>query len=196
MEDPRGPVPCRVDGCDQTVFVFVHGYCKVHYSRWSKGRPLDLYRMNESERFWSKVDKETSPEGCWNWTGTRNYNGHERFSIGRKMAYAHRYSYEVEHGPVPEGLVVDHKCRNRGCVNPDHLQAVTPAENGQNRGIDSRNSTGYRGVSWDKRSSKYIAQVRFQGRTNFCGYYDRAEDAAAAARAKRLELYSNNVYDE
>ena len=76
-------------------------------------------------RFWSFVDKSGE---CWVWTGWNNgrYPG---FSVGRTKLYAHRFSYELHKGPIPEGAVIDHTCRNKMCVNPAHLEAVTNQEN-------------------------------------------------------------------
>lgn len=79
-------------------------------------------------RFWKKVNKT---ETCWEWTGalTSKGYGHLRRTRVRTMAAAHRLSYELHKGMIPDDLVLDHLCRNRKCCNPDHLEAVTVAEN-------------------------------------------------------------------
>jgi hypothetical protein len=80
-------------------------------------------------RFWSKVEKQSGEYGtCWLWTGCKMHKGYGLFDDGRTRR-VHRWSYETFIGPIPEGLVLDHLCRVRHCVNPDHLEAVTQAEN-------------------------------------------------------------------
>jgi hypothetical protein len=80
-----------------------------------------------------RVERNIMPEpnsGCWLWTGTVTTHGYGQFAYyGIKHRSAHRYVYEQINGRVPDGLVLDHKCRVRSCVNPDHLEPVTYAEN-------------------------------------------------------------------
>ena len=80
------------------------------------------------ERFWDKV--EPCPmSGCWHWTAAGTGNGYGQIFFDGKVRMAHRVSYEVLVSPIPDGLQIDHLCRNRGCCNPTHLEPVTPREN-------------------------------------------------------------------
>lgn len=67
--------------------------------------------------------------GCWNWLGDILRNGYGRLTYQNKGRLVHRFSYEWHVGPIPEGLQIDHLCRNRHCCNPQHLEAVTPRVN-------------------------------------------------------------------
>jgi hypothetical protein len=67
--------------------------------------------------------------GCWLWLGSGNQYGYGRMLINRQSFLAHRVSYEIHKGPIPDGLELDHLCRVRCCVNPDHLEPVTHEEN-------------------------------------------------------------------
>lgn len=73
-----------------------------------------------------KVDELT---GCWLWQAQLSYEGYAKFQIGRKNALAHRVAYEYWVGKIPKGLEIDHLCRTRNCVNPQHLEAVDHDEN-------------------------------------------------------------------
>lgn len=96
--------------------------------------------VDESTRFWSKVDKTGD---CWVWiAGLRSgYGQFRRTRDHGNPALAHRYAYELVNGKIPDGLQLDHLCRNRACVNPDHLEPVTQQVN-MLRGHQSRLANG------------------------------------------------------
>jgi hypothetical protein len=86
------------------------------------------------ERLWGRVDK-TADGGCWVWTGALNAAGYGAIGKDNKVLRVHRVTYELLVGPIPEGLQLDHLCRNRACCNPEHLEPVTNRTNwlrGQN----------------------------------------------------------------
>lgn len=91
------------------------------------GKPRGKYRVRPTaERFWPKVDKSGE---CWLWMPALRPDGYGYFHLDGRMQLAHRVSYALSVGPIPEGLQIDHLCRVRACVRPDHLEAVTQAEN-------------------------------------------------------------------
>lgn len=79
-------------------------------------------------RFWTKVHAPKLT-ACWEWTASRR-NGYGQFGVSADaIVPAHRFAYEYLVGPIPEGLVIDHLCRNPACVNPRHLEPVSSGEN-------------------------------------------------------------------
>lgn len=82
--------------------------------------------MTPEDRFWAKVDQSGD---CWTWAGVKDDRGYGRFTVQGRKVLTHRFAYELLVGPIPDGLVIDHLCRNPRCVNPAHLEPVTTREN-------------------------------------------------------------------
>ncbi len=92
-----------------------------------RGRPA-------ADRFWGKVRFSLELYGCWVWTAVKNKGGYGQFWDGKRQVLSYRWSYERARGPVPNGLQLDHLCRNPSCIRPDHLEAVTQQVNSK-RGV-------------------------------------------------------------
>lgn len=124
---PKGRSGCYVVGCSGEHHAL--GVCLQHYRRLHRtGTTGEPYPQTPEERFWLRVE----PTGfCWYWIGgkTKGSSGYGSFYWGGKHTVAHRWAYEFLVGPIAEGLELDHLCRNHPCVNPDHLEPVTRAEN-------------------------------------------------------------------
>ena len=85
-------------------------------------------RPTLDDRLWRRIDIG-DPAACWEWTGGRSSAGYGYITAGGRKQPVHRVVYELLVGPIPEGLALDHLCRNVRCVNPDHLEPVTWREN-------------------------------------------------------------------
>lgn len=134
------------------------------------------------ERFWAKVDL-AGADGCWEWQAAKFVDGYGMFKMpGRagKVVRAHRFAYEVLVGLIPTGLTIDHLCCNRACVNPDHLEPVTGAENTR------RAVPGMSKKTHCPRGHAYDAQNTRVGRDGFrrCRACDRITNAHSNARRK------------
>ena len=101
-------------------------------TRQTRGRvgpePFRGGEVRGLEKFWSLVLLPQG-DGCWGWRGSVAGNGYASLSVDGERVYAHRFAYVMTFGEIPEGLEIDHLCRNRWCVRPSHLEAVTHREN-------------------------------------------------------------------
>jgi hypothetical protein len=182
---------CAAPGCEGPHSGW--DYCNKHYLRLRDTGKLDLDVKSMEQRFWEKVSKT---ETCWIWTAAVNGAGYGIFRNDSRNWRAHRVAYELLVGPIPPGMPLDHMCHTRACVNPVHLQPVTTGENAQNRrGAMPRNSSGVRGVSWNKRQRKWSVYAKVNGRRQWGGVYDDLAEAEATAIALRNRLMTNNLLD-
>jgi hypothetical protein len=94
-------------------------------------------------RFWAKVDR-LDAAGCWEWTARRHRQGYGEIMIGRRKTKAHRVSWTIARGPIPDGVCVLHRCDNPACCNPDHLFLGTQADNIHDMVRKGRQGTGNR----------------------------------------------------
>lgn len=195
MKDLTG-VPggiCKFDECGLPYYSL--SYCIGHYRQHKNGRGMKPLRPRReptfSGRFWTKVEKT---ETCWLWTGGKT-DGYGRISVNGDMQLAHRLTFSWENGPIPDGMVVDHRCHQRNCVRPEHLRLATAKQNTEHRlGATRLNILGIRGVSKNP-YGKYSARVSHNKEKYHVGTFATAEEAEAAVVAKRIELFTHNDLD-
>lgn len=134
-----------LDNRRENLFLVHHGEWQVgdssrsHIAKNNRSRSRNdsRERKSEHERFWMYVGKNSNTD-CWEWTGSKTLTGYGHLNINAKSIYAHRISYELFNGPIPDGLCVCHSCDNPGCVNPSHLWVGTMADNMHDRDAKGR----------------------------------------------------------
>lgn len=118
---------------------------------------------SSQNRFWAKVAR-AGPENCWIWTAYRLPDGYGQFRIEGRTVRAHRFSYELSVGPIPNGLCVLHHCDNPPCVNPAHLWIGTQIDNLRDRDAKWRQARG-RHHGRAKLTEKDVQKIRLDNRT-------------------------------
>ena len=176
---------CGLPGCDRRHYG--RGLCSMHYQRERKGStgrrfssPEESFLARTEPLLWS---------GCLIWTGGLHPSGHGLIRLRGQMVGAHRFAWEQEYGPIPDGMQVDHICHNRACCEVSHLRLATAQQNARNRsGPLPGSATGLRGVV--RRGSRFEAYIRpGGGRHVSLGRFGTAEEAFEVASAGRREHY-------
>ena len=156
------------------------------------------------DRFWARVDLDGPIDGvlgtrCWVWTGFCDHHGYGKISLGEKngkVVFSHRVCYGFLVRPLVGVERLDHICHNPACVRPEHLRIVTQKQNNENRGVLNRNNTsGVRGVYWNRGRGKWQAYVTHNKKAMYLGLFSDIKEAEAVVIKKRNELFTHNDLD-
>ena len=179
---------CSIDGCGARAKA--RGWCGKHYQAWTKHGDPEFQREHPIYRDPAKaIAARTERRGdCLIWTGRIGVDGYGYMKTGGKVRHAHRIAWELERGPIPEGMQVDHTCWNPACVAVEHLRLATPHENLRSlQGPKSTNrSTGYRNIR--PNGSGYEVCITKNG-VKHSKTLRTLNDAIDYANAKRAELF-------
>ena len=191
---PAGRPPCSVAGCEKESHA--RSLCPMHYQRMRQFGSLESPMPTIHERFMAKVRKD---ESCWIWQASMDGKGYGQIRVTRdgveRLVQAHRLSYELFVGPIPDGKHVDHICHVIKCVNPAHLRTATVKENMEHRsGAAKHSQTGVRGVSL-KSPGKYRATIGHNGRHFTVGTFATIAEASSAVIEARNEVFTHNDLD-
>lgn len=164
-----------------------------------KGRPMKYIKGHQNYRrardvrsVFEDLSYPDPNSGCFVWAGTTRPDGYALFSVKGRSILAARVAWELANGPVPKGMEIRHKCHQRFCVNPDHLQLGTHAQNMADMVLARRGRRGGLPYGVKKQNGRgWIGRVCLpgqKGRTVHLGTFDTIEDAAAAVEQRRAEL--------
>jgi len=149
----------------------------------------DMSRLNKTtlQRFF---DNTIVSNGCWLWNGGVSDNGYGNMSVGGKKYLAHRISFELFVGPIPEGSMCLHSCDNRSCVNPGHLRLGDSRDNHRDMAMRYRGSRSKRGLPFGAYpcNKKYGSHVWNGKKLVYLGVYDTPEQAHKVAIETKQEI--------
>lgn len=194
---------CESEACDRTAEI--KGLCRGHRRRQRNGSaidtPISLSNSGKAQavpiaEHFRRRAIDTGLDTCWEWGGFVNAAGYPYLVASGKKYRAHRVSWELANGPIPEGALVDHICHTPTCTNPRHLRIATHSENGANRsGPAANNSSGYRGVhrvaTKGLKSERWKVQVKHEGKLHYGGMYEDPAVANLVAIALRERLHGD-----
>lgn len=153
---------CGVPDCE--VESYCRGYCRKHYKRlWRHGDPefmaQPLFRGSSLAEQFHHYAPDLPAAGCAEWRGRRTPQGYGVVYFGDRPHGAHRVSHEIHTGPIPEGLMIRHKCDNPPCVNPDHLETGTSEDNVRDAVERGRAARGT-GIASSKLDEEKVHRIR------------------------------------
>jgi len=171
--------------------------CSKHYNRFRKhGDPNYVSRhFDPLEKFLASyvVDANT---GCHVWSAGTTSDGYGSLWVRGAAMLAHRFAYVTYVRELSREEDLDHRCRNRLCVNTDHLRVATNQQNHENRSrTNPHSASGRRGVSWNSARAKWCGQVGHKGKRYYVGLFDTVDEADDAVTRKRMELCTYNEED-
>lgn len=150
---------CTIPACSAKALA--RGWCPKHYMRWrTHGTTADpevrqYIPQDPAQRFWQKVNKSSD---CWVYTGACKW-GYGAFWLNGKQVLAHRFSWELLNGPIPNGMLICHHCDNPPCVRPEHLFLGTSQDNRTDAVIKGRHAKGER-IHFAKLAPSQITEIR------------------------------------
>lgn len=183
------PKVCSIPECERPRSK--RGWCNAHYLRWYRHGSIDggkyaIYATPE-EAFSART---TQSGDCLVWTGALLRTGYGHLNVDGKMIRAHRFAWERANGPIPEGMLIDHRCWNKACVNVEHLRLATREQNQSNReGRRAGRKLDLPRNVIQQRNGRYNVRVRKDGVTHYCGAYGTIEEATEVAAQKRASLF-------
>lgn len=201
------PEQCIADGCDKKPKT--NNVCNRHYYRLlTYGDPNfvkeeHLVDLNTYELFLKHTNKngpvpdhDPSLGQCWIWTAGAAGDGGRYGGIHvreiNKRVLVHRYSYAKHNdGELADTVDIDHQCFNTKCVNPNHLRPVTHKQNMENIRLNSKNTTGARGV-WKTGAGRFAVEMKHHGKKIWGGVYKTVEEADRASRALRDQYFTHH----
>lgn len=181
---------CEVDDCERVHAA--RGMCLMHYKRWrNHGDPTATKPTKSAMEVLGERTTKRDGDECWRVEIGIRRDGYAQVSIAGAKFLAHRVAYELAKGPIPEGLVIDHLCRVRNCVRPDHLEAVTNIENmrrglgyGLQNGMRTRCINGHEYTPENTYAHPKTGKPR-------CRECQRAHDRARTTRRRELTTQEN-----